>query len=282
MTSDQQKLIDVWTSKLMAISSCALTGHDSVFTFFWKKTSILKVIPFLRINWWRHLWRIICLQLHHWTWLHILYLQTIIIRVITCFQKVCLVSYWDWPNLLFFHSIRSCVISSLSILWYWVIYMHTEFVDNQGWLFWNLPVTWLCLHLCSVSVEMTSKLQPNIGYRDEESFCLKGLISLSSCFISLRTLPKDKCRFWVGWTLIIKYITYCLFLSIRKCAYDCEPGVLDAFFPVSSFIKKLLVNEFSIYVSVISCTARHLLDENNHAFGQIAANLSSLKVMLEP
>lgn len=36
-----------------------------------------------------------------------------------------------------------------------------------------------------------------------------------------------------------------------------------------------------MHVSVLSGTTRHLLEENNQAFGQISANLSTLKVMLE-
>lgn len=44
---------------------------------------------------------------------------------------------------------------------------------------------------------------------------------------------------------------------------------------------KILLIAYFVHVSVLSCSARHLLEENNQAFCQISANLSTLKVMLE-
>lgn len=99
-----KKLLNVWTCQLNC-SWLPLNAHCLSEMILWLSSfediSFFKVTPSLRINWWKHLWRITRLQPHWWTCLHILYLQTIIIRVVTFIQEVCLVCYWDWPDFVY-------------------------------------------------------------------------------------------------------------------------------------------------------------------------------------
>lgn len=55
--------------------------------------------PFLRKIWLNQLWRITCLQLHQWVWLHIHQPQTISSSVVTSSQEVYLFCYLHEANL---------------------------------------------------------------------------------------------------------------------------------------------------------------------------------------